>query len=145
LSGGGMGTPIAAPGVPGNSPANCDISGQRLPGVSKWSFSYGGEVNALANIFGKAGQIYVGIDGNYRSGFSSNPTPSIYTNIKGYALTNYRVGFRTDSGINLFGFVRNLFDVDYFEQLAVPSGNTGLIVGQPGDARTYGITFAISF
>lgn len=145
LSGGGTGTPIAAPGIPGNSPANCDISGQRLPGVSKWAFSYGGEVNAPANIFGKAGQIYVGIDGNYRTGFSSNPTPSAYTNIEGYALTNYRVGFRTESGLNIFGYVRNLFDVDYFEQLAVPSGNTGLIVGQPGDPRTYGLTLAITF
>lgn len=145
LSGGGTGTPVAAPGVPGNSPANCDISGQRLPGVSKWSFSYGGEVNTPTSVFGREGQIYVGIDGNYRTGFSSNPTPSIYTNIQGYALTNYRVGFRTDGGINLFGFVRNLFDVNYFEQLAVPSGNTGLIVGQPGDPRTYGITLAITF
>ena len=145
LSGGGTGTPIAAPGIPGNSAANCDISGQRLPGVPKWAFSYGGEVNAPANIFGKEGQIYVGIDGNYRTGFSSNPTPSIYTNIEGYALTNYRAGFRTDSGLNVFGFVRNLFDVDYFEQLAVPSGNTGLIVGQPGDPRTYGVTLAITF
>lgn len=145
LSGGGTGTPIAAPGVPGNSPANCDISGQRLPGVSKWAFSYGGEVNTPANIFGREGQIYVGVDGNYRTSFSSNPTPSVYTNIKGYALTNYRVGFRTETGLNLFGFVRNAFDVDYFEQLAVPSGNTGLIVGQPGDPRTYGITIATTF
>ncbi len=145
LSGGGTATPIAAPGVPGNSPANCDISGQRIPGVSKWSFSYGGEVNTPTSIFGREGQIYVGVDGNYRTGFSSNPTPSIYTNIEGYALTNYRVGFRNDSGLNIFGYVRNLFDVDYFEQLAVPSGNTGLIVGQPGDPRTYGITFAITF
>jgi iron complex outermembrane receptor protein len=145
LSGGTTGTPIASPGVPGNSPANCDISGQRIPGVSKWSFSYGGEVNTPTSIFGREGQIYVGVDGNYRTGFSSNPTPSIYTNIEGYALTNYRVGFRTDSGLNVFGFVRNLFDVDYFEQLAVPSGNTGLIVGQPGDPRTYGITLAITF
>lgn len=145
LSGGGTGAPIAAPGVPGNSPANCDISGQRIPGVSKWSFSYGGEVNTPTSIFGREGQIYVGVDGNYRTGFSSNPTPSIYTNIEGYALTNYRVGFRNDSGLNIFGYVRNLFDVDYFEQLAVPSGNTGLIVGQPGDPRTYGITLAITF
>lgn len=145
LSGGGTGTPIAAPGVPGNSPANCDISGQRIPGVSKWSFSFGGEVNTPTSFFGREGQLYVGVDGNYRSGFSSNPTPSAYTNIEGYALTNYRVGFRTDSGLNVFGYVRNLFDVDYFEQLAVPSGNTGLIVGQPGDPRTYGITLAITF
>ncbi len=127
------------------SPANCDISGQRIPGVSKWSFSYGGEVNTPTSFFGRKGQLYVGVDGNYRTGFSSNPTPSIYTNIEGYALTNYRVGFRTDSGLNIFGYVRNLFDVDYFEQFAVPSGNTGLIVGQPGDPRTYGITFAITF
>ena len=145
LSGGGTGTPIAAPGVPGNSPANCDISGQRIPGVSKWSFSYGGEVNTPTSIFGRRGQIYVGVDGNYRTGFSSNPTPSLYTNIDGYALTNYRVGFRTDSGLNIFGYVRNVFDVDYFEQLAVPSGNTGLIVGQPGDPRTYGLTVAYTF
>ena len=145
LSGGGTGTPVAAPGVPGNSPSNCDISGQRLPGVSKWAFSYGGEVNTPANIFGRKGNIYVGVDGNYRTSFSSNPTPSVYTNIKGYALTNYRVGFRTEAGFNLFGFVRNAFDIDYFEQLAVPSGNTGLIVGQPGDPRTYGITIATTF
>ena len=145
LSGGTTGTPIAAPGVPGNSPANCDISGQRIPGVSKWSFSYGGEVNAPTAIFGREGNIYVGIDGNYRTGFSSNPTPSVYTNINGYALTNYRVGFRTDGGFNIFGYVRNLFDVNYFEQLAVPSGNTGLIVGQPGDARTFGLTLAMTF
>ena len=145
LSGGGAGTPIASPGIPGNSPANCDISGRRIPGVSKWSFSYGGEVNKPTSIFGRDGQIYIGVDGNYRTGFSSNPTPSVYTNIDGYALTNYRVGFRTDRGLNIFGYVRNLFDVDYFEQLAVPSGNTGLIVGQPGDPRTFGLTVAITF
>ena len=145
LSGGGTGTVIAAPGTPGNSPFNCDISGQRIPGVSKLSFSYGGEANTPISVFGRDGQLYVGIDGNYRTSFSSNPSPSIYTKIEGYALTNYRVGFRSDSGINLFGYVRNLFNVNYFEQLAVPSGNTGLIVGQPGDPRTYGITLAVTF
>src|SRR5690606_23378907 len=32
----------SAPGTPGGiSPPNCDISGQRLPGVSKWAFSFG--------------------------------------------------------------------------------------------------------
>ena len=145
LSGGGAGTLIASPGIPGNSPANCDISGQRIPGVSEWSFSYGGEVNTPTSIFGRDGQIYIGVDGNYRTGFSSNPTPSLYTDINGYALTNYRVGFRTERGLNIFGYVRNLFDVDYFEQLAVPSGNTGLIVGQLGDPRTFGLTVAITF
>ena len=39
-------------------------------------------------------QVYVGVDGNYRSNFSSNASPSIYTEVDGYALTNFRVGFR---------------------------------------------------
>lgn len=145
LSGGGTGTPIAAPGVPGNSPANCDISGQRLPGVSKWAFSYGAEVNTPLTIFGREGQVYFGADGNYRTNFSSNPTPSTYTTIDSYALTNLRAGFRTDGGFNIFLWARNVFDVDYFEQLAVPSGNTGLIVGQPGDPQTYGLTIKAEF
>jgi iron complex outermembrane receptor protein len=145
LSGGGTGTPIAAPGVSGNSPSNCNISGQRLPGVSKWSFSYGAEVNAPVTLLGKEGEAYLGFDGNYRTGFSSNPTPSAYTWVNGYALTNFRAGFRTEAGLDIYGWVRNAFDVNYFEQLAVPSGNTGLIVGQPGDPRTWGGTIKIEF
>lgn len=145
LSGGGSGTPVAAPGVVGNSPANCDISGQRLPGISKWALSFGAEANTPLSLFGKDGQLYAGFDGSYRSNFSSNPTPSAYTWIDGYGLFNVRTGFRTDDGVNLFLWVRNLFNVDYFEQLAVPSGNTGLIVGQPGDPRTIGLTIKAEF
>jgi iron complex outermembrane recepter protein len=145
LSGGGTGTPIAAPGVPGNSPANCDISGQVLPGISKWSFSYGAEANTPLTLFGKDGQLYFGADGSYRTYFSSNPSPSIYTGVDGYALTNLRAGFRTEDGLNFFLWARNVFDVDYFEQLAVPSGNTGLIVGSPGDPQTYGLTIKAEF
>ena len=145
LSGGGTGTPVAAPGVPGNSPANCDISGQRLPGVSKWALSYGAEVNAPVTLLGKAGEAYLGFDGNFRTDFSSNPTPSAYTWVKGYALTNFRAGFRTDAGFDIYGWVRNAFGVNYYEQLAVPSGNTGLIVGQPGDPRTWGLTLKAEF
>ena len=144
LSGGttvGAGQTPSAPGTPGGlSPANCDISGQRLPGVSKWSFSYGAEANVPASLLGREGEVYFGFDGNYRSNFSSNPSPSAYTWVKGYAVSNFRLGFRTDSGIDLFGWVRNAFDTEYFEQLAVGPGNTGLIAGQPGDPRTYGVT-----
>lgn len=136
-----------APGVPGAlSPANCDISGQWLPGISNWAFSYGFEYNEPVSIFGLDGFAYAGFDGNYRSKFSSNPSRSIYTDISGYALSNFRLGYRTDDGLNLFAWVRNAFDVDYFEQLAANTGgNTGLIAGQPGDPRTYGLTIASSF
>ncbi|WP_179504635.1 MULTISPECIES: TonB-dependent receptor [unclassified Sphingomonas] len=139
-----VGTPAPA-GTPGISPLSCDISGQVLPGVSKWSFSYGGEVNLPVQAFGGEGQVYLGVDGNYRSRFSSNPTPSAYTWVEGYALTNFRLGVRRDARFDIYGWVRNAFDTHYFDQLAVASGNTGLIVGQVGDPRTYGLTVRTQF
>ncbi len=98
----------------------------------------------LANA-GKAGQAYLGYDGSYRSGFSSNPSPSAYTNVAGYHLSNFRLGFRSEDGLNLFAWVRNAFDENYFEQLFVGPGNTGLIAGLPGDPRTWGATASITF
>lgn len=148
LSGGttvGAGQTPAAPGVPGLSPANCDISGQRLPGVSKWAFSFGAEANAESKLFGQDGQFYLGYDGSYRSSFSSNPSPSAYTWIEGYSLSNFRAGFRTENGLDIYGWVRNAFDQNYLEQLSVGPGNTGLIVGLPGDPRTWGGTIKASF
>ena len=135
---GGVTDPAGTAG--GHSPAFCDISGQILPGISKWAFSFGGEYNVPVG----DGQAYVGYDGSYRSKFSSNPSRSIYTDINGYSLSNFRVGYRTDQW-NLYGWVRNAFDQHYFELLSTQSGSTGLIVGQPGDPRTYGGTFSINF
>lgn len=133
------------PGVPGAlSPRQCDISGQRLPGVSKWAFSYGAEYNVPLTLLAKEGQAYVGVDGNYRSDWNSNASPSIYTQVKGYALTNFRAGFRGE-GFDIFGWVRNAFDVDYIENLQVAPGNTGLIAGQVGDPQTWGGTIKVSF
>jgi len=135
----------SAPGTPGGlSPANCDISGQRLPGVSKWALSYGAEYNVPARLLGKDGKVYLGVDGNYRTDFSSNPSPSIYTQVQGYALTNLRLGFRGD-GFDVYGWVRNLADVDYFDLLQVAPGNVGLIAGQTGDPRTFGATVKLEF
>ena len=132
-------------GVPNTpSPRQCDISGQSLPGVSKWAFSYGAEVNTPVNLLHKDGQVYLGVDGNYRSKWNSNASPSIYTQVNGYALTNFRVGFRGE-GFDVFGWVRNAFDVNYIELLQVAPGNVGLIAGTPGDERTWGGTIKFSF
>jgi len=137
-----VGTPSPAGTPGGSSRPFCDISGQRLPGISKWSFSFGGEYNVPVG--GSGGEIYVGYDGSYRSRFSSNPSPSAYTWINGYSLSNFRLGYRKD-GFNVFGWVRNAFNRDYFELLSTQSGSTGLIVGQPGDPRTFGGTISKSF
>jgi iron complex outermembrane receptor protein len=128
-----------------SSPPNCDISGQRLPGVSKWAFSYGAEANAPAKLLGQDGQVYAGYDGSYRSKYSSNASVSAYTGIDGYALSNLRAGFRTEAGLDLYVWVRNAFDKKYLEQLFVGPGNTGLITGLPGDPRTWGGTIKARF
>ncbi len=141
LAGGTTGATPSAPGTPGGvSPANCDISGQVLPGTSKWALGFGGEVNAPV----AEGQVYLGYDGSWRSRFSSNPSPSAYTWIEGYSLSNFRLGYRKGK-VNAFAWVRNAFDKRYFDLLSVQSGNTGLIVGQPGDPRTWGFTIGGSF
>ncbi|WP_428334080.1 TonB-dependent receptor [Novosphingobium sp.] len=143
LSGGtavAAGQTAAPAGVPGLSPVSCDISGQRLPGISKLALSFGGEANLPVTLLSHAGEFYAGVDGNYRSSFSSNSSPSAYTWVNGYTLTNVRAGFRTEHGFDIYGWVRNAFNVGYYQQLLVGPGSTGLIVGQLGDPRTYGVT-----
>ena len=55
-----------------------------------------------------------------------------------------RAGFRGE-GFDVFGWVRNAFDVNYIENLQVAPGNTGLIAGQVGDPQTWGGTIKFSF
>jgi len=149
LAGGTTAAPGQAPSPPGTaggiSPANCDISGQRLPGVSKWALAFGAEGNVPVTLFGREGEAFLGYDGSYRSDFSSNPSPSIYTWIEDYSLSSFRLGFRTDDGFSIYGWVRNAFDAEYFDQLNFGPSNTGLVAGQPGDPRTWGGTIRYEF
>ncbi len=140
------GQAISAPGTAGGiSPASCDISGQWLPGVSKWSASYGLEYNIPIAAFGEGGEAYLGFDGNYRSKFSSNASRSIHTDIDAYSVENVRLGYRSDDGWELFGWLRNAFDEQYYEVLATTPGDTGLVAGQPGDPRSWGVTAKFRF
>jgi iron complex outermembrane receptor protein len=41
--------------------------------------------------------------------------------------------------------VRNAFDEKYFNTLQVAPSNVGLIVGEPGDPRTFGGTVKVNF
>jgi iron complex outermembrane recepter protein len=117
-----------------------DISGSELPGISKWAVSVGGEASRKASLYGHRGEFFVALDASYRSSFSSSATFSRYMVVPGYALVNARVGFRVASGWTVSIWSRNLFDTDYFDLLTAAPGNSGLIVGQPGDPRTAGIT-----
>jgi len=122
-----------------------DISGSLLPGISKWALSLGGEATKRSTLAGRAGEYFVAVDTSYRSSFSSSPTYSKYMVVPAYALVNARVGFRVTGGWTLSAWTRNLFDAHYFDLLTAAPGNTGLIVGQPGDPRTAGVTLRFSF
>ena len=119
----------------------CDISGQELPGISEWALSYGGQ---YALPIGDE-RVYLGVDASYRSSFSSNPTPSPFLRVDGYSVFNFRAGYEGRDGWNAFAWVRNAFDEGYFDFLSVQPGNSGLIVGQPADPRTYGLTVRKQF
>jgi iron complex outermembrane recepter protein len=121
-----------------------DISGSVLPGISKYAASIGGEYAQPTNLLGRSGQFFGGIDASYRSDFSSSSTASQYLIVEGYSLLNTRVGFRWADGWSLSVWSRNLLDKDYFELLTAVPGNTGLIVGQPGDQRTFGVTLRVA-
>ena len=129
----------------GGSVQFVDISGDRLPGVSKWSLSFGGEYAFPASLLGSTGEFFLATDGNYRSKWSSNPSPSDYMWVDGYTLLNLRAGFRADAKWNLSIWARNVTDKDYFDFLSVQSGSTGMIAGQPAEQRTYGVTYSIEF
>jgi iron complex outermembrane receptor protein len=121
-----------------------DISGSLLPGISKWAISLGGEYVHTANLFNQSGHVFAGIDGSYRSSFSSSASASRYLVVDGYSLLNGRVGFRRADGWSVFLWARNLLDKDYFELLSAAPGNSGLYVGQPGDSRTIGLTLRLA-
>ncbi len=140
------GRPIPNPNGAGTITAQFkDISGARLPGVSDWAASAGGEYTLPSKFFGRDGDYFIGADVSWRTDFSSDPSASAYLNIEGYSLVNGRIGFRGANGWDVFLWGRNLGGTEYYEILAAQSGGSGLIVGTLGDPRTVGITLRGSF
>lgn len=129
----------------GGEQAFKDVSGGVLPGISKWSGSLGAEATARGTLIGLKGNFFFGVDGFYRSSFSSSPSPSKYLNIDGYSLFNSRLGFRASNGVSIFVWGRNLFNTNYYEQLLAAPGSAGHYAGIVGDPRTYGVTLRYTF
>ncbi|UBM58740.1 TonB-dependent receptor [Marinilongibacter aquaticus] len=122
-----------------------DISGGRLPGVSKWAGALGAEVVFPSRLISKSGNYFFALETSHRSGFSSSPSPSQFLNIDGYSLVNGRIGFRATDGLTLFLWGRNILDRNYFEQLLAASGSAGHYAAVLGDPRTYGTTLRYTF
>ncbi|VXB26020.1 TonB-dependent receptor [Brevundimonas sp. G8] len=124
----------------GTSTLACDLSGKDLPGVSPWAGSIGGELHRDVQGLGQAGEAYFGADASYRLTYNADAAVSRHTEIEGYSIVNLRAGFRSDNGWEAFIFVKNAFDEDYLQLLTVQAGNSGLVLGTPGDPCTVGIT-----
>lgn len=118
----------------------CDLSGRRLPGVSLWAASTGGEYrHAAGTVKAKPIEAYAGFDANYRSAYYTTAADSEYSKIPGYTLVNLRLGIAAEDGswdLQLWG--RNVFDKLYY--LSLGAANTGAVTGTLGDPRTFGLT-----
>lgn len=122
-----------------------DISGERLPGISKYAGTFGGEFTVPATFLNQSGKFFVAVDSYYRSEFSSSPSPSAFLNVDGYVLLNARAGFRVMHGTSVSVWGRNVLNKDYFEQLLPAGGNAGHYAGVLGDPRTFGILIRHTF
>lgn len=129
----------------GSSTAYKDVSGSRLPGISKWISSAGAEVSLPASVLTWKGRFFVAADAYYRSEFSSSPSESKYLNVEGYSLLNARFGFRAAEGVSVYLWGRNILDKNYFEQLLPAAGNAGQYAAVLGDPATIGLTLKYAF
>lgn len=120
----------------GSSTASCNLTGKSLPGLPKWTGSLGGEIT---HDLGQS-QLYIRADATFRSMIYGEASDSAYTTIAGYTLVNGSVGVRVNAHWGVELFARNLTKANYLQNVTVQAGNSGLIVGTPGDPRMFGIT-----
>ena len=116
-----------------------------MPGLSQWVVSTGGEYERPLTVLGHAGDVFFGAEGSYRSSFYSDAADSEYMKIDGYSLLNLRAGFRTAHGAELFAWATNVLDEDYLLFVSAQAGNSGLVIGAPGDPRAAGVTLRIAY
>ena len=120
----------------------CNLSGARLPGVSKVSWSAG--VNASLPL-DDGGKIEFNADYAYRSNFFTTYNLAADSLAPGYGLANVRVGYETADGrFNLSVFARNLFDTTYISIINPSAFNTGQSTATLGDPASYGVTFKVA-
>ncbi len=124
----------------GSTTPVCDLSGRPLPGTPRVAASLGAEARRPLALAGLTGELFVRVDGTHRGEVYGDPSDSRYTRIDGYSLVNLSVGFRAARNWEFLAWSRNLLDRNYMQNLTVQAGNSGLVVGTPGDPRTVGAT-----
>ncbi|MBN8806759.1 MAG: TonB-dependent receptor [Sphingomonas sp.] len=121
----------------GSTTTICDLSGVGLPGLPRWTASYGADYELPVTAHGG---IALHVDGRSQTSQYGDPTGSVYTVIPGYTLVNGSIGYRAKNW-EIAVFARNLFDKNYIQNVTIQAGNSGLILATPSDPRTIGVTF----
>jgi iron complex outermembrane receptor protein len=131
--------------VSGSATKICNLSGETVPGTSRWVMSAGGEITQKLGSLGRYDIIgYAGADFSLRSSFNVDVSDSIYSKIPGYGLLDVRLGARTaDSKYDLFLWSHNATNTDYYLIKGTSVPFTGLLNGNIGDPVTFGATFRV--
>jgi iron complex outermembrane receptor protein len=125
----------------GTATTVCNQSGRPLSGLPKWAWNLGGEYRQPT----PAGEAYVHAEAVYRGNMYGDPTDSQYTLLQGYTLVNMSLGLRATRTWEAFLWARNLTGANYMQNVTVQAGNSGLVIGTPGEPRTYGVTVKARF
>lgn len=124
----------------GSSTTVCDLSGQPLSNLPKFAWTASLDYRRDLALGALSGEAYLHLDGYARTRIFGDPTDSRYTMIDGYSLVNGAIGFRARGPWEVAIWGRNLFNARYLQNVTVQAGNSGLVVGTPGDPATYGVT-----
>ncbi len=123
----------------GTGTAACDLTGKSLPSTPKWSGSASGEYVLPAPVGPITGNLFLRADISAKTEVFGDGSDSVNLIIPGYALVNAAIGYRAPHW-EVAVFARNLFDKNYLQNVTAQSGNSGLILGNPGEPRIIGVT-----
>jgi iron complex outermembrane receptor protein len=118
----------------------CDLSRRPLSGLPSSVWSFGGEARKPVLIGRWKGEIFAHAEATLRTHAYGDPTDSAYTLMPGFGLVNGSVGFRASKGWEVDLWARNLTNAHYLQNITVQAGNSGLVLGTPGDPVTIGAT-----
>lgn len=127
----------------GSGTAACDLSGRRLPGVPKWAWS--ATADYARPLAGAGLDAFARADVSGRSDSAGEATGSAYTVMDGFALVNLSAGIRRPGVWEVTAWVRNAFDAAWLTAVTVQAGNSGLVLGAPGDPRLAGLTLKLAY
>jgi iron complex outermembrane receptor protein len=123
----------------------CDLSGRPLSGTPHTAFSAGAEYARPTAAGLRPAETFVRADAVWRGDQYGDPSDSRYTLIRGYSLLNVSAGLRVAHAWEASIWARNLLNRNYLQNVTVQAGNSGLVVGTPGDPTNFGVTLRASF